>query len=69
MLVFGKQEYTMQKNSKLTPDSTHTHICIYIYTFIYVVQFLMQIICYKLLGFCFYSPEQLFNFRRLEIEN
>ena len=35
----------------------------------YVVKFLMQIICYELLGFCFYSPEQLFNFRRLEIEN
>ena len=29
----------------------------------------MQVICYQLLGFCFYFPEQLFDFRRLEIEN
>ena len=27
----------------------------------------MQIICYELFGICFYFPEQLFNFRRLEI--
>ena len=26
----------------------------------------MQVICYELLGFCFYFPEQLFNFRRLD---
>ena len=41
----------------------------FIYIYMYFVKFLMQVICYQLLGFCFYFPEQLFNFRRLEIEN
>ena len=34
-----------------------------------IVKFMIQIVCYELLGFSFYFPEQLFNFRRLEIEN
>ena len=32
-------------------------VYIYIYIYIYVVKFLMQVICYELLGFCFYFPE------------
>ena len=29
----------------------------------------MQVISNELLGFCIYFPEQLFNFKRLKIEN
>ena len=34
-----------------------------------VVKFLMRIVYYELLGFCFDFRKQLFNFKRLEIEN
>ena len=44
-------------------------ICLYLYIYIYVIKFMMQIICYELLGLCFYFPEQLLNFRKIETKS